>query len=192
VLALSLEVRPSRLGSCSTTKALDSNFRPSNLPTYKLTMRCVWSSCLPRSSRGASIASRRISLFNDLPLRSNDTQKVIDTRYTFLLYFFVYSESHPRLLALSLEVFTLLAPRLEGSPEGRVSPQFASPVLLFTDNCPLACPDPVGVTAHHLTKLFRINTYGLSRKCGKQRTCRITKSFRIRTCKKQGGGGCYG
>jgi hypothetical protein len=127
--------------------------------------------------------------FNTLPPRSNHTQKVIDTHYTFLLYFLVYPESHPRLLALSLEVFTLLASRLAGSPEGLVSLQFAPPLLLFTDNCPLTCLDPVGVTAHHPTKLFRINTYGLSRKCGKQRTCRITKSFRIRTYKKQGGGG---
>src|SRR5882672_3104523 len=43
-----------------------------------------------------------------------------------------------------------------------------------------------------LPKLFRINTYEISRKCCKQRTCRIAKSFRCNTYEKTGGRGCYG
>src|SRR3989442_8999834 len=39
------------------------------------------------------------------------------------------------------------------------------------------------------TKSFRIRTYGPSRKCSLYRTYRKAKSFRIRTYKKQGGGG---
>ena len=38
-------------------------------------------------------------------------------------------------------------------------------------------------------KLFRINTYEISRKCCNQRTYRSAKSFRFRTYKKQGVGG---
>ncbi len=41
-------------------------------------------------------------------------------------------------------------------------------------------------------KSFSCNTYESPRKCCKQKTYTIAKSFRFRTYKKQGGGGCYG
>jgi len=33
------------------------------------------------------------------------------------------------------------------------------PIFLFTDHCPLDCPDSVGVTAHYCVKSFSCNTY---------------------------------
>jgi len=52
---------------------------------------------------------------------------------------------------------------------------------------PSACTPPRGSNARR--NAFRISTYEISRKCCKQRTCRIAKSFRCNTYKKQGGGG---
>src|SRR6266852_6151992 len=49
-----------------------------------------------------------------------------------------------------------------------------------------ACKPPRGF--HSRRNVFRINTYESSRKCCKQRTYRLAKSFRCNTYEKQGGG----
>jgi hypothetical protein len=136
---------------------------------------------------------------------TNDTQKVIDTHCTFMLFFavFVYSEPRPSVPILSGRtesdpcLLTLLAPSFEGSLDrpfsvlsGRFRPgrkglaslRSPSSVMLSTGHCSMA-------TAHYFPNLFRINTYEISRKCCNQRTYSISKSFRCNTYEKQGGGG---
>src|SRR6266404_9073917 len=111
--------------------------------------------------------------FNTLPPRSNDAHKVIDKQYTSLLSFcmFVYTE-----LPSACTPPRPSVPTLSGS--GNQNPRRPSRSFHF----PLSLFDfPV------LPKLFRINTYENSRKCCKQRTYRIAKSFRCNTYEKTGG-----
>ncbi len=93
------------------------------------------------------------------------------THYTFVLFSRVFANQNLRLLTLCLEGFVSFH---------------------YANHRPPICPDPGRVTSDHPPKLFRINTYEIPRKCCKQRTYMIAKSFRFRTYKKQGGGGCYG
>ena len=104
-------------------------------------------------------------LLNALPSRSNDTQKVIDTPYTFVLFFPVFANQHPRLLTLRLKGF--------------VSFQFASPVVPSASHCPQ-------FPAHHPPKLFKINT---CKSLSKQTTLTVVESY---SYKKHRGWGCYG
>src|SRR6267142_989208 len=62
--------------------------------------------------------------------------------------------------------------------------RFASPCLLQ-----LSSSSPLEASKFHASNLFRCNTYGPSRKCGKQRTYRKPKSFRCNTYKKHRGEG---
>ena len=90
------------------------------------------------------------------------------------------AESYPRPLALFTPSFE---ESFERSLEGLVVPQSLSPVLLTADRCPRTCPDPVGVTAPYLPKLFRINT---CKSLSKQAALTL---FRSHTYEKQGGRG---
>ena len=55
-------------------------------------------------------------------------------------------------------------------------------------DCPLSCPDPIGVPDHYWVKSFSCNTYGSPRKCCKQKTCGMAKPFKCNTYEKHGGG----
>src|SRR5712664_403064 len=123
-----------------------------------------------------------------------------------MLFSPVYKESDSRPLALSLEVFTLLALSFEGSLEGLLfSPLrpvaiFPNPLNLQTFQhsnavLPVSCPP----RPHHLPlspfdfsalpKPFRINTCELVYRCGKQRTYGKAKFIRINTYKNHRGRG---
>src|SRR6266436_3335403 len=118
-----------------------------------------------------------------------------------MLFSPVYKESDSRPLALSLEVFTLLALSFEGSLEGLLfSP--LRPVAFFPNPLnlqsfqhsnavlPVSCPP----RPHHLPlspfdfsalpKPFRINTCELVYRCGKQRTYGKAKFIRINRVEK--------
>src|SRR5712664_2443150 len=102
-----------------------------------------------------------------------------------MLFSPVYKESDSRPLALSLEVFTLLALSFEGSLEGLLfSPLrpvafFPNPLNLQTFQhsnavLPVSCPS----RPHHLP----LSPFDFSA---------LPKPFRINTYKNIGGGGCY-
>ena len=103
--------------------------------------------------------------FNALPARSNDTQKVIDTHCTSVLFFPVFACTEPEVFTL----FTPLALSLEGSFEGSPDPWSRScrevPIKISVD--------PPALTIFHFQfsifpvppNLFRINTYEVPRKC---------------------------
>jgi hypothetical protein len=78
---------------------------------------------------------------------SNGTNKVIDTRGTFLLSFSVYIEAHPRL-------FTLPAPAPSGSLEGPFSLPIAAPIPNPFRIRTSANPLPQLFYNPHLQKLF--------------------------------------
>ncbi len=111
--------------------------------------------------------------FNDLSLHSNANNKVIDTQYTFVLFFRVFTESGPRplpLYPLSPVVF------------------FPKPFNLQTfqhpnDAFPVPCPT---LPRHFPASLnpFKINTYEVPHKCYIQRTYGISKFFRINRVEK--------
>ncbi len=71
--------------------------------------------------------------------------------------------------------------RFRPGRKGLVSLQFASPVFLLTDHCPL-------ITAHSCSKSFSCNTYASPRKCCKQKTYGTAKLFRCNIYKKHGEG----
>src|SRR5882724_6005931 len=81
-----------RLESCSVNPVFTLNCRPKNLsaPFRHFPRLPVSEPCFPPNSSN----SQR---FNALPPRSNDTQKVIDTYCTFVLFFRVFANQHPRL-----------------------------------------------------------------------------------------------
>jgi hypothetical protein len=144
-------------------------------------------------------------------LRSNGTNKVLNTPCTFLLSSPVYTEAHPRL-------FTLPAPALSGSLEGPFSLPVAAPIpnpfRIRTSANPLPqlfynpqLQEPFGSAGNnrlpiseptHINLLESALTRAL-RKCGKQRTYKsigirtyencACNLFRIRTYKNEGGGG---
>ena len=141
-------------------------------------------------------------------------------RYSFMVpfYVFVHTEPRPTFLGFAGKVLTWsesAAHHPRRSPNfflgATCAPRPLSPkshgITSFADPHPLTSIESNSYKKHRgegsanrsavghfrvITKPFRINTYGNSRKCGKQKTYRNTKSFRFHTSKKQGGGGCYG
>src|SRR5882672_3109570 len=154
--------------------------------------------------------------FNVLPPHSNDTQKVIDTHCTFVLFSPVFAtrKSRPALPAslpftLSFhsslffsEVCSLFSVTAVSQPfvyqslrhsfhrDGGSHPSSQELCALFASCCsPLPAPKPRRPLPLRAPKSRRINTYEISRKCCKQITYRISKFFRCNTYKKQGGRG---
>jgi len=182
---------------------------PSSRSNHFDISRClpVSDPCFPTCHPNSSNSQR----LNTLPPRSNDTQKVIDTYYTFVLFFRVFAtrKSRPALLAPLPFAFSSYSSLFFSEACSLFSVTAVSQPFAYQSfrhsfhrdgGCtpyrtiqPSAYPSkrfrPLPLRA---PKSRRINTYETSRKCCKQRTCKIAKSFRCNTYEKQGGEGCYG
>jgi hypothetical protein len=136
----------------------------------------------------------QLSVAQHFTARSNDTQKVIDIYYTFMLFSIVYL--HTELRSAESDSRCLEHPTMDPRPEsaggGGAQEIFstARPTQFLTlATIPSSHRFPCLITLlPRIPNLCKINTYEISRKCCNQRTYRITKSFRFRTYKKQGGG----